>query len=163
MTTFRDTFDDVIWSDETSVQLEAHRCFCYRKEGMKPKPKPRPKHSIEVHVWAGISVKGPTNVCIFEGKRMHHCFAKFFKQHYYLTFKKSFLLPVLTDLCKITILNTALVMLSAFMKGMGLTGGETPPESPDLNPIENVWHELKEYLRQEIKPTNKSELIDGIS
>ena len=51
-----------------SVQLEAHRYFCYRKEGMKSKPKPRPKHPIKVHVWAGISKKGPTNVCIFEGK-----------------------------------------------------------------------------------------------
>ena len=24
----------------------------------------------------------------------------------------------------------------------------TPPESPDLNPIEILWHELKEYLQR---------------
>ena len=32
---------------------------------------------------------------------------------------------------------------------------KTPPESPDLNPIENPWHELKEYVRREIKPSNE--------
>ena len=28
----------------------------------------RPKHPIKVHVWAGISNKGATSICIFEGK-----------------------------------------------------------------------------------------------
>ena len=54
---------------------------------------------------------------------------------------------------------------------------KTPPESPDANPIENLWHELKvqiyhcmhtyyktmqEFVRREVKPTNKDELIQGI-
>ena len=30
-----DDFDNVIWSDETTVQLETHRRHCYRKEGEK--------------------------------------------------------------------------------------------------------------------------------
>lgn len=38
----------------------------------------------------------------------------------------------------------------------------TPPESPDMNPIENLWHELKEFIRREVKPKNKEELIEGI-
>ena len=36
------------------------------------------------------------------------------------------------------------------------------PDSPDLNPIENVWDELKEYIRGEVKPTRNEELIEGI-
>ena len=39
---------------------------------------------------------------------------------------------------------------------------KTAPESPDLNPIENLWHEVKEYLRREVKPRNKQQLVDGI-
>jgi len=36
-----DEFDDVIWSDECSVQLETHHCFCCRKKGEAPKSKLR--------------------------------------------------------------------------------------------------------------------------
>lgn len=34
--------------------------------------------------------------------------------------------------------------------------------APSMNPIENLWHELKEYIRREIKPQAKEELVDGI-
>ena len=40
---------------------------------------------------------------------------------------------------------------------------KTPPESPDLNPIEMVWHQLKHHLRRYVKPTTKDELVTGIS
>ena len=31
-----------------------------------------------------------------------------------------------------------------------------------MNPIENLWHEMKEFLRREIKPTTKDRLVQGI-
>ena len=34
-------FNDVIYSDKTSIQLETHRCFCCCKQGEPPKNKPR--------------------------------------------------------------------------------------------------------------------------
>ena len=78
-----DTFDDVIWSDETSVQLEFHRRHCFRKADQPPKLKPKPKHPIKVHVWAAISKRGATEVCIFEGKWMQSSISRFFNTIYY--------------------------------------------------------------------------------
>ena len=34
-------FQDVVWTDETSVQLETHRRHSYRRKGELPRPKPR--------------------------------------------------------------------------------------------------------------------------
>ena len=50
----------------------------------------------------------------------------------------------------------------SYMEKMGTNWWRTPLESPDLNPIENVWHELKEYIRREVEPRTKQGLIDGI-
>ena len=36
-----DSFDDVIWTDESTIQLENHRRFCYQKVEYAPKPKPK--------------------------------------------------------------------------------------------------------------------------
>ena len=34
-------FGNVIWTDETTIQLETHRRFCCRKIGQRPRNKPR--------------------------------------------------------------------------------------------------------------------------
>ena len=31
-----------------------------------------------------------------------------------------------------------------------------------MNPIESLWHEMKEFLQHEVKPKTKQELITGI-
>ena len=36
-----DGFDNVIWTDESSIQAETHKRFCYRKKSCAPKTKPR--------------------------------------------------------------------------------------------------------------------------
>lgn len=53
-------------------------------------------------------------------------------------------------------------MTKDWLQAHSVNWWKTPAESPDLNPIENLWHDLKEYIRREIKPTTKDQLIQGI-
>ena len=50
----------------------------------------------------------------------------------------------------------------AFFEDNDVCWWKTPPESPDANPIENLWHELKEFIRREVKPQTKDQLVQGI-
>ena len=50
----------------------------------------------------------------------------------------------------------------AFFEENDINWWRTRQESPDLNPIDILWHELKFYLESKVKPRNKQELVDGI-
>ena len=63
----KDTFHDVIWSDECSIQLDQHVRLCFRKSKQQCSLKPKPNHPPKVHIWAGISSRGATLVCVFKG------------------------------------------------------------------------------------------------
>lgn len=140
-----DDFSDVIWSDETTVQLETHKRFCCRKKGERPRAKPRAKHPVKVHVWAGIGWHGPTRVCVFEG-----CM----NADLYVQILQEALLPTLS---RPEYANGHRFMqdndpkhtsrkAAEFFAENGVNWWRTPPESPDANPIENLWHELKVIL-----------------
>lgn len=117
-------------------------------------------HRKCMHVWAGISLKGPTHICIFDGTM---------DGELYVDILESTLLPFLANkyplghcfmqdndpkhTCGVT---------KSFFEHNHVNWWHTPPESPDLNPIENMWHELKEYIRRETKPRSKEELVEGI-
>ena len=50
-----DDFGNVIFTDESSVEIERSTTTRFRKVGEVYKPAPKPKHPLKVHVWGGMS------------------------------------------------------------------------------------------------------------
>ena len=110
----------------------------------------RAKHPIKVHVWAGISLKGPTKIVTFEGIMDASLFVEILKEG---------LLPFIRDKFPHTHcfkqdndLKHRSKLATDFMRDNGINWWKTVAESPDLNPIENFWHEIKEFIHREINP-----------
>ena len=106
-------------------------------------------------------MEGRTAICIFEG---------IMNKELFVNILDSTLLPSIRQLYP----NSHRFMqdndpkhtsgyAAQWMVNNGVNWWRTPPESPDINPIENLWHELKEYIRREVKPKVKQELVDGIN
>ena len=108
----------------------------------------------------GISKRGATDVIIFTG---------IMDAERLVTVFEAGLLPFLRDrypdghrLQQDNDPKHASKRIEDFFELHGVNWWAIPPESPDLNPIENVWSSLKQYLRSTFKPKNLEELKDGI-
>ena len=154
-----DTFHNVIFSDECSISLQQYRRTCYRKIDEPTKRKPKPKHPLKVHVWAGISRYGATKICIFDGIMDAELFCSILE-----TTLIPFIREKLPDhrFMQDNDPKHTSRRAQAFFDTNNINWWRTPPESPDLNPIEDLWHELKFFLESKIKPRTKEELVDGI-
>lgn len=152
--------EDVIWTDECSVQLESHRKTTYHKEGEPSRMISRLKHPPKVHVWAGISAKGATSVVIFTGTLtatrytdiLEAALTPFIEEHY----------PEYHHFQQDNDPKHTSRWAQNFFEENSINWWRTPPSSPDLNPIENVWGSMKNYLRTHAKPKNTEELRTGI-
>ena len=113
-----------------------------------------------MHIWAGISLCGPTEICIFEGIMRKELFVEILEKTLL-----PFVQKVYPDGHRLVQDNDPKHTSKygvQFLQQHGINWWKTPAESPDMNPIENLWHELKEYIRREVKPKTKDELVRGI-
>ena len=154
-----DTFHNVIFSDECSISLQQYRRTCYRKVDEPTKRKPKPKHPLKVHVWAGISRHGATEICIFDGIMDADLFCNILESTLVPFIREK--LPDHRFMQDNDPKHTSR-RAQTFFEEQNINWWRTPPESPDLNPIEDLWHELKFFLESKVKPRSKQELVDGI-
>ena len=113
-----------------------------------------------MHVWAGISLRGPTKIYIFDGIMDAPYFVGVLDTTLVAFIAEKY--PTSHRLMQDNDPKHKSSLVQSFYESKDINWWKTPAESPDLNPIENMWHELKEYIRREVKPHSKEELITGI-
>ena len=153
--------NNVIFTDECSVLLKNHSKLSFYHKWEQPKLKGKPKHPVKVHVSAEISKKRPSQITIFEGNMD--------AQFYVSEILSNRLLPFIHDnfpdghcFQQDNDPKHTSRLARSFMEDNGIYWWKTSPESPDLNPIELLWHKLKHFLQNQVKPKTKEELMDGI-
>lgn len=156
-----ENFDDVIFTDECSVQLHNNKVIIYREKYSAPPVLPKPKHPTKVHVWAGISRRGTTKILIFENIMT----AAFYCETILTVGLIPFINKVYPDSHRLQQDNDPKHTANAtkkFMTDNNINWWNVwPSESPDFNPIEMVWAMMKARLNK-MGPKTKEELQAGI-
>lgn len=156
-----ETFDDIIFSDESTIQLHQNKTVIYRRKGSLPPALPKPKHPLKVHVWAAISRRGPSKITIFDGIMEKEFFTNNILRDNLLPFIKE----RFSDSHRFQQDNDPKhrsKMAQQFMEENGINWWTVwPSESPDLNPIEMVWNQMKRTIGRS-EPKSKNELLQSI-
>ena len=156
-----DTFNNVIFTDESMVQLAPSKRKIYHKKGEARKYRPKAKHPVKVYVWGGISKQGATSCVIFTGIMDGERYTRILKAGLLPFIHSKFPLGNFRFQQDNDPKHTSRVA-KKFFEDNGIEWWRTPAESPDLNPIERVWSHLKHFLTHVIKPRNKQQLVEGI-
>jgi hypothetical protein len=133
--------------------------YRWYKTGEKKQKCGIPKKALKVHVFAGISKKGPTPICVFEGNMDSVGYQDILNRNMVTWIHETF--PCGHRLVMDNDPKHRSHTSHRFYEENNIVHWETPAQSPDLNPIELVWACLKNFVR-EVKPTSKQELIQTI-
>ena len=112
-------------------------------------------------VWGGISKKGATNVVIFTGLMDAECYTQILSAGL-LPFVHSKFLNMAFHFQQDNDPKHTSRLAREIFAWENINWWRTPPESPDLNPMERVWSHMKQFLTYTVRPRKKQELVDGI-
>ncbi|WKY05423.1 hypothetical protein Q1695_005993 [Nippostrongylus brasiliensis] len=154
------TFSNCVFTDECTVQIDSSTKYCYLKPGDQyARMRNRAKHPAKVHIWGGISTRGATALIILIGttridsalycKMIERAYVPF--NHQKFNVKKEIRIS-LFGFAQLVQDNAPCHKSQATLRRfdeLGVTHLHWPAESPDLNPIELVWGNMKTHIRKQ--------------
>lgn len=146
-----ENLDSIIWSSEATVQ------FKIQPRGLLAQPR---HYVIKACMWAAISIHGATKILVCReigGTQIYN----WVLESYLVPFiKEKF--PGEHRFVQNNHPKHTSGLTRSFFAANGINWWRTPPESPDLNPIHNLWQDLQVHLRTKVRPRTESELFRGI-
>ncbi|KAK3538661.1 hypothetical protein QTP86_011806 [Hemibagrus guttatus] len=158
----QDFWENTLWTDETKIELFGRSVshYVWRKSNTAFQKKnivPTVKYGGgSVMVWGCFAASGPGRLAVINGTMNSAVYQKILKENVRpsvcdLKLKRTWVLQQDND-PKHTSKST-----SEWLKKNKMKTLEWPSQSPDLNPIEMLWHDLKKVVHAR-KPSNVAEL-----
>ena len=157
----KETFDDVIFTDESKIELRDVSRKCFRKSDEPLKRRKKAKHPYSLMVWGGISRRGATQLLMFNGIMVSQWYSEEILQKHFLPYAK-LVYPEGHRLFQDNDPKHKSKFTVSFMENTGVNWWPTPAESPDINPIENLWSEMKMFCARQ-RPSCKEELVAALT
>ena len=156
----KDSFKDVIWTDESTIQLVRYARSVRIKIGKEPHYKPVAKHAVKglcvgrnFNAWGNKDMYlWLNNGCTILCEHTWECFDTLHPR------KVSTRTPVHSRQWP----KHTSQLAKAYMEKLSVNWWKTSASSADINPIERVWVELKRYIARRVKPLSKHDLVSGI-
>ena len=129
----KETFDDLIFIDECTIQLECHWRKCFWKIKMPRKLVYKHKHPPKIHVWGGIFKQGATQLLMFNGIMNVTMYGGILSASLLPFIKES--LPKCHRLYQDNDPKHTSKYIQRFFESKHVNWWKSPAEIPDLNPI----------------------------